>query len=73
MPVEPETFGLNNGISIILGGNLINKNASLFKLAQSMRKEKKVAQLFTMDGLVKVKLVKGPNQRAFTIRNTTEL
>lgn len=26
-----------------------------------------------MDGLVKVKLARGPNQRAFTIRNTTEL
>lgn len=40
MPVKAESFGLANGTSIILGENLTKKNASLFKTALNLRKEK---------------------------------
>lgn len=53
--------------------NLTKKNATIFKLAQNMRSDKRIAQVFTMDGLVKIKFVKGINQRIFTIRSIAEL
>lgn len=73
MPIKSEAFGLKGTKNIILGENLTRKNAAIFKLAQNMKSEKKIAQVFTMDGLVKVKFVKGPNQRTFTTRSIIEL
>lgn len=73
MPLKPESFGLPKESRIVLGENLSQKNAFLFKKAQTMRNEKKLAQVFTTDGLVKIKFARGPEHNAFTIRNSLEL
>lgn len=73
MPLKSSLFGLQSDRSIILGENLTQKNAYIFKAAQNMRNEKKIAQVYTLDGVVKIKFAKGPNQRAHTIRNVLEL
>lgn len=41
MPLKPEAFGLPNESRIIIGENLTQKNAFLFKKAQKLRSEKK--------------------------------
>lgn len=73
MPLKPEQFGLPQGNRIVLGENLTQKNAFLFKKAQIMRINKKIAQVFTVDGLVKIKFNKGTNHTSHTIHNTLEL
>lgn len=73
MPIKPEAFGLPSEHRIILGENLTAKNAFLFKKAQNMRNDNKIAQVFTIDGIVKIKFAKGPNHNAFTVRNSLEL
>lgn len=73
MPLKPETIGLPNDLKIIIGESLTRNNAQIFKYAQNLKKENKIAQAFTADGLVKVKFVKGPNQRTHIIRNTIQL
>lgn len=73
MPLKPESIGLSKEHKIIIGESLTRLNAQIFKYAQNLKKENKIAQLFTADGLVKIKIVKGPTQRAHTIRSTTQL
>lgn len=73
MPLKPECIGLPKELKIIIGESLTRTNSQIFKYAQAMKKESKIAQLFTADGLVKIKFIKGPNQRAHTIRHTSQL
>lgn len=73
MPLKPENFGLPTANRIIIGENLTRKNAQLFKQAQIMRKDRKIAQTFTEDGIVKLKLKKGKNEQTYTVRNTITL
>lgn len=73
MPLKAESIGLPKEQKIIIGESLTRTNAQIFKFAQSLKKDNKIAQTFTVDGLVKVKFIKGPNQRAHTIRNTMQL
>lgn len=73
MPLKAETIGLPKEFKIIIGESLTRTNAQIFKFAQNLKKENKIAQVFTADGLVKVKIVKGPNQRTHTIRHNTQL
>lgn len=73
MPLKPENIGLRKELKIIIGENLTRTNAQIFKYAKNFKKEKKIEQLFTADGLVKIKFGKGPSQRAHTIRNTSQL
>lgn len=49
------------------------KNAQIFKQAQTLRKENKIAQTFTEDGLVKIRLKKGKNEATHIVRNSIEL
>lgn len=73
MPLKPESLGLSKNIKIVIGESLTRINANIFKYAQNLKKDGKIAQTFTADGLVKVKFIKGPKQRAHTIRNTVQL
>lgn len=73
MPLKSDEIGLAKEYKIIIGECLTGVNARIFKYAQDLKKDEKIAQLFTVDGLVKVKFVKGPNQRAHVIRNTMQL
>lgn len=73
MPLKSESFGMQKGSKITVGENLTHLNAIIFKYAQQQKKENKIAQTFTSDGLVKIKFSKGPKQRVYTIRHTTQL
>lgn len=64
---------MQKGSKITVGENLTHVNAIIFKYAQQQKKENKIAQTFTSDGLVKVKFSKGPKQRVYTVRHTTQL
>lgn len=73
MPLDPVKFGLKSENRIVIGEHLTRKNAQLFKSAQSHRKNNKIAQTFTENGVVKIRFAKGKNEKTFTIRNNTEL
>lgn len=73
MPLKAESIGLQKDLKIVIGESLTRTNAEIFKFAQKLKKENKIAQTFTADGLVKIKFVKGPKQRTHTVRNTTQL
>lgn len=73
MPLKPENIGLSKELKIIIGESLTRSNAQIFKFAQNMKKENKIAQVFTADGLVKIKNVEGPKQHAHIIRHTMQL
>lgn len=73
LPLNPQVLGLKKEMKITIGESLTRCNAQIFKYAQQCRKENKIAQLFTTDGLVKVKFVKGTSQRAYIIRSTAQL
>lgn len=69
MPLKPENFGLPTMNRNIIGENLTRENAQLFKQAQIMRREGKIAQTFTEDGLVKIRIKKGSKEPTYTVRN----
>lgn len=73
MPLKPEKFGLTEEQRIIIGEQLTLKNAKLFKSAQTLRKDQKIAQTFTENGLIKIKFKKGKDSETFTIRNSIAL
>lgn len=59
MPLDPTKFNLAAEQRIILSENVTRKNAKLFKVAQTLRKEEKLAQTYTEYGLVKIKFKLG--------------
>lgn len=73
MPLKPEKFGMTCDSRIVVGEHLTRKNAQLFKSAQILRKNEKIAQTFTENGIVKIRFAKGKNEKTFTVRNQTEL
>lgn len=73
IPFKPEKFGLSPDNRIVIGENLTTTNAKVFKAAQSMKKEKKIAQVFTEDGLIKMRLKKGKQEPTHVVRTVTEL
>lgn len=73
MPLKPAKFGLSDDSRIIIGENLTKKNAQLFKSAQMLRKNNKIAQTFTENGIVKIRFAKGKTEKTFTVRNQIEL
>lgn len=73
MPLKGEVFGLQNGKNVILGENLTQKNAAVFKLAKQLKSNNRIAQVFTQDGLIKVRFVRGASNQTFTIRSVAEL
>lgn len=73
LPLDPKKFGMNENNRIIIGENLTKKNAQIFKKAQSFKREKKLAQVFTENGLVKVKLERSKQTPTHTIKSIIEL
>lgn len=51
MPLDPTTFGLTSMNRITMGENLTKKNAQIFKQALIMKKDSKIAQAYTEDGV----------------------
>lgn len=73
MPLNPEKFGLPFTNRIIIGEHLTLTNSKIFKTALQLKKDSKLAQVFTENGLVKARLKKGKHEATYTIRNVTEL
>lgn len=73
MPLNPVKFGLTALNRITIGENLTKKNAQLFKRSQTMKREKKIAQTYTEDGVVKIRLKKGKTEPTYTIRDIITL
>lgn len=63
MPLDPTKFGLETDNRIVIGENLTKKNAQLFKQAQILRKNNEIAQAYTEDGIVKIRLKKASKSR----------
>lgn len=73
MPLNPVKFGLPTMNRIVIGENLTTKNAKIFKHAQIMKKDKKIAQVFTEDGIVKIRLKKGKQEPTHVVRDVTDI
>lgn len=73
MPLNPVKFGMTAENRIVVGEHLTLKNAQLFKSAQLLRKDNKIAQTFTENGIVKIRFVKGKKERTFAVRSRIEL
>lgn len=73
IPLNPAKFGLDELNRIIIGENLTRKNAEIFKRAQLFKKDKKIAQAFTENGLVKIKLKRGKQTPTHMVGNVIEL
>lgn len=59
--------------NITVGENLTKNNADIFALAKAMKRNKQIAQTFTENGLVYVKLEKGRTVQAILIRSKRQL
>lgn len=70
-PITSENIGQPSGTRIIIGENLTSKNYEIFVAAGKQKKDNKLCQVFTHDGLVQVKAVKG--KKPATIRSIREL
>lgn len=57
--ISTKDLGFTNDIRVIIGENLTQQNMDIFKAASSLKREKKIAQLFTVNGIVNVKIIKG--------------
>lgn len=73
LPFNTENLNIPNNGKVILCENLTAKNRKIFGAAQSLRKEKKIAQVFTEDGIVKIRFNKGKEEPSYIIRNSTML
>lgn len=73
MPLDPVKFGLPSEQRIMVSENLTAKNAKIFKQALSLKKEKKIAQTFTEDGIVYIRFKSGKSSPTHVIRNVTAL
>lgn len=72
-PLKADKFGLPTSSNIVIGENLTKRNAELFAIAKSLKRDNKVAQTFTENGLVHVKLKKGRSEQAILIRSKRQL
>lgn len=70
-PIMTENIGLPKGTRIIMGENLTAKNFEIFIEAGKKKKEGKLCQVFTQEGLVHVKAVK--YIKAKSVRSLREL
>lgn len=70
-PIMSENIGLEKGTRIIVDENLTSKNHGIFVEAGKYKKQGNLCQVFTHDGLVQVKAVKG--KKPATIRSIREL
>lgn len=70
-PIMSENIGLLKGTQIIIGENLTAKNFGIFVEAGKQKKQGKLCQVFTQEGLVHVKAVK--NTKSNPIRSLREL
>lgn len=73
MPLDPKKFGLPDDNRITIGESLTRKNAQIFKKARIYKKNGKIAQTFTEDGIVRIRFKKGKGEPTHLIRNDTSL
>lgn len=59
--------------SISIDENLTKKNEAILKKCVSYKNQDKIAQTFTVDGIVYIKLTNGNNEKPFAIRTEKQL
>lgn len=72
-PIMTENIGLPSGTRIIIGENLTSTNHGIFVEASKLKKQGKLCQVFTQEGLVHVKAVKNTKATAIRSQNQLEL
>lgn len=70
-PIMSQKLGLPEGTRIIIGENLTSNNFEIFVEAGKLKKDGKLIQVFTQDGLVQVKATK--DKKAVAIRSLEQL
>lgn len=70
-PIMTENLNLPKGTRIIIGENLTQNNSKIFIEASKLKREGKLCQVFTQEGLVQVKAIK--TARATSIRSQRQL
>lgn len=71
LPLTLEKIGLTGTNRIYINENLTKNNAKIFSEARKLKKANLFASVYTVNGLVNVKISKG--DKASTIRNETDL
>lgn len=69
IPIKPTLWKLPDHIRIVIGENLTKKNASLFTFCNALKKENKIAQLFSSNGLICIKFKRGREEKTHIVRN----
>lgn len=69
--ISNKEIGIANDNIIIIGVNLTRYNMEIFKTAKEIQREKKLSSVYTVNGIVNVKILKGGT--AYVIRNKQEL
>lgn len=72
-PLKPESLGMPSNMRIIIGENLTKRNAALFSFCNAMKRENKLAQAYTSNGLIYVKFQRGRQEKAYNIRHERDL
>lgn len=73
MPLKPEKFRLPESNRITVGEHLTPKNAKLFIFALKLKIEKKIAQVYTEDGLIRIRLSKNKQEPSHIVRTVTDI
>lgn len=73
LPLKPEMFGLPDQVRIIIGENLTKKNAALFNFCNALKKEGKLAQLYSSNGLIYAKFKRGKQEKAHIVRSKRDI
>lgn len=68
LPIKSEMFDQPEHVRIIIGENLTKKNAAIFNYCNTLKKEGKLAQLYSSNGLIYIKFKKGRNEKSHVIR-----
>lgn len=73
LPFETENLTIPNNGKVVLYENLTFKNRRIFSAAQRSRREKKIAQVFTQDGIVTIRFNKGKQEPSYAVRKNAML
>lgn len=73
VPLKADKLGLPINTKVIISENLTKINAELFAAAKTMKRDKKIVQTFTDNGLVYIKTQLGRTNKAILIRSKRQL
>lgn len=72
-PLKPDIFSNDENSRIIIGENLTKFNAAILQHCFALKRDVKLAQAYSFNGIVYIKFKKGKNEPAFPIRNKIDV